>query len=110
MSTKAEQVKAETEQANARANASEREAKHQELSARHKRPESHESTHAADKATHAFETHAPGTRPSRKSTRKGANHLKADAAFNHREQSGESAPQFRHDEAAATNARVRGHG
>ena len=52
---------------------------------------------AADKESpYPLEDHAPGTRPSRKSTRGGANHLKPDHSLNVRESVAASSPENRH--------------
>ena len=106
--TKAEQARMESERSSAREHAAARKAKHEALAARKKRPATRESTHAGRKATHALEAHAAGARPSRTSSRKGANHMKADAAFNIREETGVDAPEVRHDAARAKQTRVRG--
>jgi len=42
-------------------------------------PKPHNLAEKDRKALYAFEDHAPGTRPSRKSTRKGSNRQKTDA-------------------------------
>jgi hypothetical protein len=66
------------------------------------------SAHAAGKATHAFEATAPGARPSRESSRGGANRAKADAAYNLTEESKKGAPSNRAREARAKGTKVRG--
>lgn len=68
---------------------------------------SHDKAHARSKATHALETVAGG-RPSRESTRGGANRTKADAAFNLTEESRQNAPPARARRAATKEKRVRG--
>ena len=57
----------------------------------------HVNQRAAAEAPYALEAHAPGTRPSRKSTRGSANHLKPDHALTIRETIEASSPQARHD-------------
>jgi hypothetical protein len=64
--------------------------------------------HAASKATHAFEPHAPGSRPSRESSRSSANRAKADAAFDLTEELKKGAPENRARKARAKSTRVRG--
>jgi AraC-like DNA-binding protein len=108
MATRAEIARTEEQQKRARAHAARKKAKHDALAARNKRTESHESDHAGRKATHALETHLDGARPSRKSTRKGANRLRADAAMNARDEAGESAPKSQHALAAVRTKKVRG--
>jgi hypothetical protein len=44
-------------------------------------PKPHNLSGKDQKALYAFEDHAPGTRPSRKSTRKASNRQKTDAKF-----------------------------
>jgi len=44
-------------------------------------PKPHNLAEKDQKALYAFEDHAPGTRPSRKSTRKASNRQKTDAKF-----------------------------
>lgn len=108
MATRAEIARTEEQRKRARAHAAKKKAKHDALAGRGKRPESRESEHAGRKATHDLETHLEGTRPSRKSTRKGANRLRADAAMNQREEAGEGAPKFQHALAAVRAKKVRG--
>lgn len=48
------------------------------------------------KSTHALETQAPGKRPSRKSTRRGANHVKPDSQQRRRATRAARSPQNRH--------------
>jgi hypothetical protein len=107
MPTRAEQFRAAEEIARSRSHQGDRAAK-SILAARRKRPASHESAHAARKATYAFEAHEEHKRPSRKSSRKGANRLKADLAFNLREEMTKGSPEARHAKAAAQARRVRG--
>ena len=57
----------------------------------------HVNQRAAAEAPYALEAHAPGTRPSRKSTRGSANHLKPDHALTIRETIEMNSPQARHD-------------
>jgi len=71
---------------------------------------SHDKAHAASKATHALEDTAPGERPSRESTRGGANRAKADSAFNLTEQTKKGSPTNRARNSRASAARVRGGG
>lgn len=71
---------------------------------------SHDKAHAASKATHALENTAPGTRPSRESTRGGANRAKGDAAFNLTEQTRKGAPTNRARNSRVNRTRVRGGG
>jgi len=108
MATKAEQARVESERALARAHRAAREAEHRRLAARRTRPKSHDSEHAGRKATYALEEHADGARASRKSTRKGANHLRADTNFNLREERGRRAPESEQRHAAARTKQVRG--
>ncbi|HTP53169.1 MAG TPA: hypothetical protein VMK42_20945 [Anaeromyxobacteraceae bacterium] len=44
-------------------------------------PKPHNLSEKGKKALYAFEDHAPGTRPSRKSSRKASNRQKTDAKF-----------------------------
>lgn len=67
----------------------------------------HENKHAGAKAPVALEDHAPGERPSRKSTRGASNHLKPDHAINISESIEVDSPQSRHRVSAAHD---RGHG
>jgi hypothetical protein len=66
------------------------------------------SAHAAAKATHAYEATAPGTRPSRESSRGGANRAKADAPFNLTEEAKKGAPSSRARKNRARSTKVRG--
>ncbi len=68
----------------------------------------HDKAHASAKATHVLEEAAPGTRPSRESTRKGANRLKSDSAFNLTEQTKKGAPTSQARKSRARASRVRG--
>ncbi len=68
---------------------------------------SHDKGRAGKKATHALEGKVVG-RPSRKSTRKSANRMKADAAMNITEQVRKGAPPFRARRAGVVGKRVRG--
>lgn len=52
------------------------------------------------KATHALEAQAPGKRPSRKSTRKGANHVKPDSQQRRQHTRAVRSPKSRHAMAA----------
>lgn len=67
----------------------------------------HENKHAGAKAAVALEDHAPGTRPSRKSTRGASNRLKPDHTINIPESIAVDSPQSRHSVSAAHD---RGHG
>ncbi len=49
------------------------------------------------KSTHELEAHAPGKRPSRKSTRRGANHIKPDAQQRRQRMRDVRSPENRHD-------------
>lgn len=53
------------------------------------------------KATHALEATQPGKRPSRKSTRGGANHIKADSQQARAVTRAHRSPQARHASRAA---------
>lgn len=50
------------------------------------------------KSTHSIEAHAPGTRPSRKSSRRGANHIKPDAQQRRQVTRAARSPERRHAE------------
>ena len=63
---------------------------------------SHDKKHAGQKATHALEEVEDGKRPSRKSTRGGANHTKPDSGLGLRAAQAKAKP-----EAVAARARVR---
>ena len=66
--------------------------------------------HTETKATYALEPTADGKRPSRKSTRKSANHAKSDAALTRTEQQrkGSSDAAFRRSRARAARPRGKG--
>jgi hypothetical protein len=64
--------------------------------------------HAAGKATYALELPAKGKRPSRKSTRKSANHAKADANLNRIEELRRGSPESRFRRDRARRMRTRG--
>jgi hypothetical protein len=104
MATKAEQWKSEEERTHGTG-------KHKSHVAE-KKPKkatwSHDKHHAATKATHALEEVAPGTRPSRESTRGSANRNKSDAAANLTEQSKKGAPTNRARKSRVAGAKVRG--
>jgi hypothetical protein len=68
------------------------------------------SAHAGSKATRALEQFAPGTRPSRESTRSSANRAKADAALNITEETRKGSPENRARQLRAKGVRVRGSG
>ena len=95
MSTRAEQFKAEAERA---------------ASISHNpsvEPPAHEPNgHAAKKATYAREAQAETGQPSRKSTRKSANHAKTDAAMVRAQQMTQSTPGAKF---ARTDAHTKGH-
>jgi hypothetical protein len=63
---------------------------------------------ARKKAVHALELSAPGQRPSRKSTRGGANRIKPDASFAILETLVKGSPEARFRKARAKSTRVRG--
>jgi len=69
---------------------------------------SHDKAHAGSKATHAFEEKGAG-KPSRESTRKGANRTKADAARNITEEVRKDAPRARANRSRDQGKKVRGH-
>ena len=108
MATKAEQARVEVQRSSARMHAAQRQAKHRKLAARKRRPASQESDHAGRKATHALEVRVEGVRPSRKSSRKGANRLRADAPLNVTAETGEGTAKFRHAATQVGAKRVRG--
>ena len=62
----------------------------------------------ARKATYRIEPHVPGRRPSRKSTRGGANRVKPDAPFNRREELVKGSPENRAAGSRVRTRRVRG--
>jgi hypothetical protein len=64
--------------------------------------------YTAKKATYAIEACQDDHRPSRKSSRGGANHIKPDSAFNLREQLIKGSPESRSRRAQARALRVRG--
>jgi hypothetical protein len=63
---------------------------------------------AAKKATYGIEPCADEHRPSRKSTRGGANRIKPDSSFNLREQLVKGSPESRSRRSQAQALRVRG--
>jgi hypothetical protein len=65
-------------------------------------------TRRSRKATYGIEPHLPGERPSRKSTRGGANRVKPDAPFNRREELTKGSPENRAGRSRARTRRVRG--
>lgn len=67
------------------------------------------NAHAGRKATYAYETTASGKRPSRKSSRAGANRMKADANLNLRHTRAERSPETKSRKARIRSSRVRGH-
>ena len=71
---------------------------------------SHDKQRAGSKATHALEDVAPGTRPSRESTRGSSNRAKPDAAFNLTEETKKGSPTNRARQSRAKGAKVRGNG
>lgn len=99
MATKAEQYRDEVQRTGKSKHTSKRKPK--------KSAWSHDKAHAGSKATHAFEEPTPG-RPSRESTRKGANRTKADAARNTTEQTRKGAPTERARRSKVQGKRVRG--
>ena len=86
MATKAEQFREEAQRTGRSKHTSKRKPK--------KAAWSHDKAHAGSKATHAFEEGVKG-RPSRESTRKGANRTKADSARNATEQTRQGSPSAR---------------
>ena len=56
----------------------------------------HANAHAGKKATFALEPHAKGARPSRKSTRKGANRAKNDTNIEIRSEHAKATPTSRY--------------
>jgi hypothetical protein len=60
------------------------------------------------KAPYALEPEDKGARPSRKSSRKSANHAKPDASFNMVEQLSKTSPEARFRKERARNTKVRG--
>jgi hypothetical protein len=66
--------------------------------------------HTAKKATYAIEPCSDEHRPSRKSTRGGANRIKPDSSFNLREQLVKGSPEARSRRSQAQALRVRGGG
>jgi hypothetical protein len=71
---------------------------------------SHDKAHAGAKATRALETVARGTRPSRESTRRSANHAKADAPMNITQEARKGSPANRARRSLAKTVKVRGTG
>ena len=104
MATRAEQQRSEEERKHGKGNSKPRVSE--------KKPKkatwSHDKQHAGRKATHALEDVAPGTRPSRESTRGSANRAKADAADNITEQVRKGTPTNRARKSRAGGAKVRG--
>jgi hypothetical protein len=105
MATKAEKARSE-EQRSHRAGRPARVAKEKPK----KSAWSRDKAHAGSKATHALEETAPGKRPSRESTRGGANRTKADSARNVTEQVRKGAPTNRARKSRVRASRVRGGG
>jgi hypothetical protein len=108
MTTKAQEARVATELANAKMHDDARAKKHAVLAARKPRPASRESAHANRKASYVLEDHGEA-RPTRKSTRKASNRVKADANLTLREQRTKSAPKVRRARAVRQTKRVRGH-
>lgn len=106
MATKAERLRSEVERAGGKG----RRKQHVSAKKPKKAAWSHDKAHAASKATHALEDTAPNKRPSRESTRGGANRAKPDAAFNLTEETRKGSPENRARKARAKLARVRGGG
>jgi hypothetical protein len=106
MATKAQQARSEEQRAH--------HASRPEPAVAKKKPKkrawSRAKAHAASKATYAFEPTAPGKRPSRKSTRSGANRARPDSAFNLTEQLRKGAPANRARRSGTTAGKVRGRG
>lgn len=74
------------------------------------RPAKKKKGHTETKATYALEPKTDGKRPSRKSTRKSANHAKSDASLNRVEQQRKASPDaaFRRSRARSTRPRGKG--
>jgi hypothetical protein len=106
MATRAEQFRSQQERANGTRGKKKRKAQRKPKKAAW----SHEKHHADVKATHALEDTAPGTRPSRESTRSSSNRSKPDSAFNLTEEVRKGAPRMRATSARAKQTKVRGGG
>jgi hypothetical protein len=68
----------------------------------------HENMRADRKATYVLEDHAPGTRPSRKSTRKASNRIKEATSLEIRSSAAASEPESRASRSSVHDLRVRG--
>ena len=104
MSTRAEQFHAEEQ----------RKARQTNIRAKRSKPgvapkdRTQAKPHAEKNAAYALEETAPGTRPSRKSTRKSANRSKPDTGFNLSEQAKKGSPEATYAKSKARAERVRG--
>jgi hypothetical protein len=106
MSTRAESFHAEHERTHGKGPHKPRVARRQPKKAAW----SHDKPHAGAKATHALEETAPGTRPSRTSTRSSSNRSKADAAQNRTEEAKKGSPTSLARASRAKATKVRGGG
>jgi hypothetical protein len=68
----------------------------------------HENMRADGKATYVLEDHAPGARPSRKSTRKASNRIKENTSLEIRYESMANSPESRASRSSVHDLRVRG--
>ncbi len=104
MATRAERYKSEEQ----RANGGPKKGAHVAKKKPKKAAWSHEKGHAAGKTSHAIEATAPGKRPSRESTRGGANHAKPDSTLDRAEQAKKGTPTNRARKSRAVGTKVRG--
>jgi hypothetical protein len=106
MATKAERSRSEEQ----RAHTKDAKKSHGSVRKPKKAAWSRDKAHAGAKATHALEETAPGTRPSRESTRASANRAKPDTAFNLTEEAKKGSPENRARHSRTKTVRVRGGG
>jgi hypothetical protein len=103
MATRAEQYRSNEQRKGAQGGAGTRARKKAKKSSWSK-----ERHHADVKASFVLEDTTPGKRPSRKSTRKSSNRIKADAARNITEEVRQGAPPARAGRTRAKRSKVRG--
>lgn len=103
MATKSEKQRAESERKGLDPKKAKRQAMKLTNAEKHA---AHANAHAGKKATYALDPQAAPGRPSRKSTRKGANHAKPDTNLTNREQMQKGSPTARARRAVARTVRA----
>lgn len=103
MATKSERVRAEAQRSDSHAKPTSTRADSGEP------PHARKAGHAEKKATYAREEQSTTGRPSRKSSRKSANHAKTDAPLVHAEQMRENTPESRFAQQSGRNGAGHGH-